>query len=106
MRDSCSVAGGTATAYHLLAAALLKSPRLQITFLGATEDIDSCTSVAQKHSRRNLVFTCLKQEHLDADIVETYPLERLAHGVLAWAQVSLVREELTLLHSPPFLLLL
>jgi hypothetical protein len=83
-------AGGTATAYHLLAEALLKSPRLQLTFLGATDNVEACNAVASKHSRRNMAFECFKPEHLEADIVETFPLERLSHAVLSWMQVWIV----------------
>lgn len=41
----------------------------------------------EKFGNQSVTLTCLSENHLRPNVVNTFPFERLAHAVLAWAQV-------------------
>ncbi|KAK9805857.1 hypothetical protein WJX73_008965 [Symbiochloris irregularis] len=79
-------AGGTATAYHLLAGVLGGSKDFKVTFLGASNKFAICNEAKPVNSKHNVDFTCLEPRHFEPEVVETFPYERLSHAVLAWLQ--------------------
>ncbi|KAK9907269.1 hypothetical protein WJX75_000339 [Coccomyxa subellipsoidea] len=95
-------AGGTATAYHLLAQALSLSPGLQVTFLAVTRHLQLCQEAitAQMDSQSRVDYRCLEPQHLSPpEIVETHPYEALSHAVLAWLDKNLDRCDLVHVHE-------
>ena len=81
-------AGGTATAYHLLASSLAEkgTVRRPVTFLGATQQVTLCHQIQQNFSSGSVHFTCLEQAHFLPEVVETYPYERVGLAVVRWLQ--------------------
>ena len=114
-------AGGTATAYHLLAAVLskhknikvrpaaaplaLQGPHLQwqcwsradgklclqVTFLGVSKKFTVCQEAKSVNSKAGIEFDCLEPHHFVPEVVETYPYEQLSHAVLNWVSENLDR---------------
>ena len=83
-------AGGTATAYHLLAASLADAgPRVwPVTFLGATHQTSLCQDIQQNFSSGSINFECLKPEHFLPEVVNNFPYEALGIAVVRWLQRS------------------
>ena len=81
-------AGGTATAYHLLAANLANSgPTVwPVTFLGATHQTSLCQDIQQNFSSGSVEFECLKPEHFLPEVVNNFPYEALGIAVVRWLQ--------------------
>lgn len=80
-------AGGTASALHLLANLLADRSKTDVTFLAADMDLDMCQAAVEKHAHPTVVLTCMTPEQLRPNVVNTFPMERLAHSVLAWVKV-------------------
>ena len=82
-------AGGTATAYHLLAKALADTGSPSVTLLGASLDLNVCHEAASTFSSPpRLHFECLTETHLQPEVVDTFPYEAIGHGVLRWLKTS------------------
>ena len=81
-------AGGTATAYHLLAASLADAgPRVwPVTFLGATHQTSLCQDIQRNFSSGSVNFECLKPEHFLPEVVNNFPYEALGIAVVRWLQ--------------------
>ncbi len=81
-------AGGTATAYHLLAANLADAgPRVwPVTFLGATHQTSLCRDIQQNFSSGSVDFECLMPEHFLPEVVSNFPYEALGIAVVRWLQ--------------------
>ncbi|KAK9821580.1 hypothetical protein WJX81_008053 [Elliptochloris bilobata] len=94
-------AGGTATAYHLLAQALGGAPNIHVTFLGVTKRANECQEGARIHSHSpdHVTFACLEAQHFQPEVVETFPYEQLSHAVLAWLQQNLGRCDVVHAHE-------
>ncbi len=81
-------AGGTATAYHLLAANLADAgPTVwPVTFLGATHQTSLCQDIKQNFSSGSVDFECLKPEHFLPEVVSNFPYEALGIAIVRWLQ--------------------
>ncbi|DBA72316.1 TPA: hypothetical protein ACH3X2_010559 [Trebouxia sp. C0005] len=79
-------AGGTATAYHLLANSLASSGSTNwpVTLLGATRRTSLCEDAKQKLSSGAVKFECLSPEHFHPKVVENFPYEALGVAVVRW----------------------
>ena len=81
-------AGGTATAYHMLASSLADAgPSVwPVTFLGATQQTSLCQHIQQNFSSGSVNFECLKPEHFLPEVVNNFPYEALGIAVVRWLQ--------------------
>lgn len=82
-------AGGTATAYHLLASTLADSgPTVwPLTFLAATHLSSLCQGL-QDVAGDPVRFECLQPEHFLPEVVENFPYESLGLAVVRWLQTA------------------
>lgn len=82
-------AGGTATAYHLLASTLADAgPRVwPVTFLAATQQPLLCQRL-QQNSLGSTFFECLQPEHFLPQVVDNFPYEALGVAVVRWLQTA------------------
>ena len=80
-------AGGTATAYHLLASSLADTgpERWPVTFLAATQRTSLCESIKQNFSG-SVNFDCLGPHHFVPKVVENFPYEALGIAIVRWFQ--------------------
>ncbi|CAL8462880.1 g2414 [Coccomyxa elongata] len=95
-------AGGTATAYHLLAQALASSEELQVTFLAVSRHLQQCQEAirAQIDLAPRVEYRCLEQQHFSPpQMVETHPYEALSHAVLAWLEQNQARCDVVHAHE-------
>lgn len=81
-------AGGTATAYHLLASYLAdNSPSVwPVTFLGATHQSAFCQDLQRNFSSGSVKFECLQPEHFTPKVVDNFPYESIGVAVVRWLQ--------------------
>ncbi|KAK9809161.1 hypothetical protein WJX72_010415 [[Myrmecia] bisecta] len=80
-------AGGTATAYHLLAEVLAAHSSVSsVTFLGVSKHLLQCQLASNTTIHGSVKFTCLQKRHFLPQVVETYPYEQLSYAVLAWVR--------------------
>lgn len=83
-------AGGTATAYHLLASSLATgaSTHWPVTFLGATRHTELCQEIQRNFTSEPINFACLEQRHFSPTVVESYPYESIGIAVVRWLQTE------------------
>ncbi len=80
-------AGGTATAYHLLAKALADASNKPVTLLAASLNLDVCREASATFSSPpKLQLDCLEERHTKPEVVDTFPYEAIGHGVLRWLE--------------------
>lgn len=79
-------AGGTATAYHLLASSLADTGKTKwpVMFLAATSQTELCHELQQNFSSGHVQFTCLEQHHFHPQVVENHPYESIGNAVVRW----------------------
>ena len=82
-------AGGTATAYHLLAKALADEGSQSVTLLGASLNQRLCREAAEAFSKPpKLLIDCLEDRHVQPEVVDSFPYEAIGHGVMRWLETS------------------
>ena len=81
-------AGGTATAYHLLASSLAQAEYARpVTFLAATQQLDLCQALQRNFTVDPLApihFECLQSQHFLPAVAQSYPYEGIGVAVVRW----------------------
>ncbi|KAK9813475.1 hypothetical protein WJX73_001034 [Symbiochloris irregularis] len=77
-------AGGTATAYHLMASVLAKHPGLQVTMVQITERHKKICDEGTRTARHGFKIACPEKHHYEPEVAESLPFEKASHAALAW----------------------
>lgn len=81
-------AGGTATAFELLARSLAKDERLNVTLVGATDSCSSRQGFQQMHqdTKKNLHFEFACKDDIGYSLTVTHVLEATGLAALSWLE--------------------